>query len=204
VKIIKREICDMKYRILIITIVLLLTSLILNNCTARQNVEVEQIPTSPNAYPGPDDVYHYEYDSRDESGYPISGNQFVQSEDIYQEVIEIPKPSPDTGVVIGKLVMALTNEPYLAPGLYLGRSLNSKDEIEGIPSVLTVSTDTAPKANQSIDGSFVFKDVEPNNYGLFVWSPLSLILVIDNETSHHIEVDVRPGEITDLGTIMIP
>jgi hypothetical protein len=49
----------------------------------------------------------------------------------------------------------------------------------------------------------MFTDIEPGEYRLFLWSPMSLVLIKDVVTSEEIVIFVTAGEITDLGDVVI-
>ena len=139
----------------------------------------------------------------EESGYPIS-DQTGELKDYYPEKLEIPEPNTQTGIVIGRLLLNATDEPYLAPGIYLGKEISNEDTInDSVPSVISISPSSDPLAIQAQDGSFMFTEIEPGEYRLFLWSPMSLVLVKDVMTSEEIVIFVTAGEITDLGDIVI-
>lgn len=123
----------------------------------------------------------------------------------YPKTLTIPTPEKDTGIVFGKLVNSESQEPYLAPMLYLGRYIHPEEEVEGMPRAISLTTEVDPKAIQAQDGTFVFTNVPPGDYGLFIWTPMSLVLVKDSENvkNENVVVIVRGGKLTDLGTIEI-
>jgi hypothetical protein len=102
------------------------------------------------------------------------------------------------------LLYNATDKPYLAPGIYLGKEISNKDSSNSsVPSVISISPSSDPLATQAQDGSFMFTNVEPGEYRLFLWSPMSLVLVKDVNTSEEIIIIVSAGKITDLGDIVI-
>lgn len=150
-------------------------------------------------------IYTPDYSSQTEkkSGYPIS-NQTDELKDYYPEQLEIPQPGTQTGIVVGRLLYNATDKPYLAPGIYLGKEISNKDSSNSsVPSVISISPSSDPLATQAQDGSFMFTNVEPGEYRLFLWSPMSLVLVKDVNTSEEIIIIVSAGKITDLGDIVI-
>jgi hypothetical protein len=123
----------------------------------------------------------------------------------YPKTLIIPTPEQDTGIVFGKLVTSDSQEPYLAPMLYLGSYIHPEEEIEGMPRAFSLTTEVDPKAIQAQDGTFVFTNVPPGDYGLFIWTPMSLVLVKDSKNikNENVVVIVQGGKLTDLGTIEI-
>jgi hypothetical protein len=162
--------------------------------TANVNIIEEPYPVSTPDYsslPG------------EEAGYPVS-DQGGELKDYYPEELVIPEPGPQTGIVIGRMLLNGTNEPYLAPGIYLGKEISNKDASDdSVPAVISISPSSDPLAIQSQDGSFMFTDIEPGEYRLFLWSPMSLVLIKDVVTSEEIVIFVTAGEITDLGDVVI-
>ena len=139
-------------------------------------------------------------------GYPITNDETPDTFKSFPNTLEIPLPNDSSGIVTGKLIIESTNEPFLAPALYLGKIISINDA-NGIrtPVLLGISTDTDPKASQAKDGVFLFLSVEPGEYNLFIWSPMNLFPVDYYSTSEGRNgIIVKPGELTDLGTIIIP
>jgi hypothetical protein len=139
-----------------------------------------------------------------DTGYPIDEAEIKDYYEEYPLSVEIQTPTSDKGVVTGRLVTSANQEPYLAPALYLGNYLQPEEDREDIPQAISIATETDPKAIQAQDGTFVFSNVEPGEYALFIWTPMSLILVsdLDNFQGEKIII-VTAGEILDLGTINI-
>jgi hypothetical protein len=180
---------------------LLIDLISITSCTEKTmqpTVDANNIVTP---YP----IYTPDYSSQTEkkSGYPIS-NQTDELKDYYPEQLEIPQPGTQTGIVVGRLLYNATDKPYLAPGIYLGKEISNKDSSNSsVPSVISISPSSDPLATQAQDGSFMFTNVEPGEYRLFLWSPMSLVLVKDVNTSEEIIIIVSAGKITDLGDIVI-
>lgn len=157
----------------------------------------------PLAYPSSTETTLIENSDID-YGYPINEVQQYEIE-YYPEVVVIPEPEQKTGVVFGRLLSANSNEPYLAPALYLGKLINPEETNENLPKAFSVTSEIAPKALQALNGTFVFTDVDPGPYGLFIWSPMGYFLVNDvtNVEDDQIIVIVTAGEQLDLGDIFV-
>ena len=173
----------------------------ITSCTENTSSPTANVNNIEEPYPilTPD----YSSSPGEESGYPIL-DQTSELKDYYPEELEIPEPGAQTGIVIGRLLLNGTDKPYLAPGIYLGKEISNKDSSNNsIPSVISISPSSDPLAIQAQDGSFMFTDIQPGEYRLFLWSPMSLVLVKDAITSEEIVIFVTASEITDLGDIVI-
>lgn len=156
-------------------------------------------------YPIEDISTDQSFSNNDDSGYPIEYKSSEQEQaEYYVSEIVIPSPEGNLAVVHGTLLTLGDNLPYLAPSLYLGQILKPDDEPESTLILSAISIEEDPIAVQAVDGKFVFIQIPPGEYGLFIWTPMSLFLIEDVETGQPILVDVKPGEILDLGTIHVP
>lgn len=126
---------------------------------------------------------------------PSNENNFLPAQ------IDVPTPEMDNGVIIGKILVQGTNEPYLNSILILGEI--SEANQPGYPPLVGFSVENSPHALQAEDGSFVFTSVKPGNYAIVLWSPLSTFLLSNFQTGETIFITVNPGEITDLGTVYV-
>ena len=176
-----------KYHLLIFLVLFAISA-----CTANE-------PTSEiaDAYPV-DATLDPEVLSGD-SGYPIDSPEAEAH--VLPDDLDIPDPSEGTAVVHGKLVsLSGGNEPYIAPALYLGSILSSERGI----FLGSISVDEDPEGLQASNGEFVFTDVPPGNYGLFIWTPVSAFIINDEKTEEPVVLEVLAGETYDLGTIYVP
>lgn len=158
----------------------------------------------------------------DETGYPIDAITNDSSADMYdaelaypsaeQQIeqggffvpeITIPLPQDGQAVVHGILLTEPDQLPYLAPSLYLGQ-MTVLDDGSGSSMVLSsISVEDDPIAIQSVDGEFVFSNIPPGEYGLFLWTPMSVFLVEDARTGNPVVFEVEAGEVYDLGQVFI-
>lgn len=183
----------------------LILIILLSACKPTQTIlTTEEAPeeTVFSGYPGPDAIPDQQENIED-FGYPA----FEQKPTIeyYPDSIVIPSPKPNTGVVTGRLLLLDTQEPFLAPALYLGEVINNANSGPNLPQVLSVTTGVDPVAVQSQNGIFVFSDINPGEYGIIIWTPMSLLPIRDvNSTENNIIiVKVDAGETTDLGDIFV-
>jgi len=136
--------------------------------------------------------------------YPINTDEKPQN-DYFVSKVTIPTPTADQAVVFGTLLsISQENTPYLAPTLYLGRLIQPDNESENAPMLGSISVDDDPKAEQAINGDFVFTNVSPGEYGLFIWTPVSAFIIEDAKTLQPVSINVQPGELLDLGIIYVP
>jgi hypothetical protein len=184
----------------LVILLLLICWILITSCTEKIPMSTLDINNIASPYP----ISTSDYSSlSEETGYPVS-DQGKELKDYYPEQLEIPQPDDQTGIVIGRLLDNASGEPYLAPGVYLGKEISNKNKSNSsVPSVISLSPSSDPLATQAQDGSFLFTDIEPGEYRLFLWSPMSLVLVKDLKTSEEIIIFVSAGEITDLGDIFI-
>ena len=116
--------------------------------------------------------------------------------------LTIPTPEVDKGIIHGQLLTAdPEGEPYYAT-IYLARTIQSAQE--GYPPIVTFSEDEDPSSVQDKEGRFLFTNIPPGIYALAIWSPVSNIIIVDPDTQNYMLIEVRAGEITDLGAIVIP
>jgi hypothetical protein len=144
-------------------------------------------------------------DSIQDFGYPIEENN---SDNVnLPDTIVIPDPSSESAVVYGRLLsISQNNSPYIAPSLFLGQIISSEngDEKEDEIFLGSISIEDDPQAKQAKNGTFVFTEVPPGSYGLFIWTPVSAFIVEDEDTGKPIILDVQSAEIYDLGNIFVP
>jgi hypothetical protein len=71
--------------------------------------------------------------------------------------------------------------------------------------MIAVSPDSDPRATQDpATGAFVFKDVPPGKYALAIWTPVGDTIIQKPGSDEYLLVEVKAGEITDLGTVLVP
>jgi len=136
-------------------------------------------------------------------GYPVTTN--IPPKNYYPEQVTVPNPVPGTGIIIGRLIQSSNGDPYLAPGIYLGKEIANDSSVVGndTPSIISISPTSDPIAAQAQDGSFVFSNITPGEYRIFIWTPMSLTLLKDANSTADIVIQVIPGQIIDLGNIFI-
>ncbi len=138
-----------------------------------------------------------------DSGYPVDEST-TQSHSVPDDLV-IPTPSDGTAVVHGVLIsLSGDNTPYIAPALYLGTLLTSNNENGNGVYLGSLSIDEDPEGQQASNGKFVFTDVPPGNYGLFIWTPVNAFIIKDERSTELIIIDVNADETYDLGKIFVP
>jgi len=189
----------MKYKRLLLILILVIVNAIVSCSSQEQQLEQGEGYPIADVTTTDSDLYNTD------SGYPIEYQSSEQDQDFfYVSEITIPSPQEDLAVVYGTLLIVDDDLPYLAPSLYLGQILKPDDDPESTLILSSVSIEEDPIAKQSVDGVFVFVDVPPGQYGLFIWTPMSLFLIEDVETDQPIIFEVESGESLDLGTIYVP
>ena len=154
----------------------------------------EPTPIENIAYPG---LYA---DVMEDSAYPV-GNGPVDQNIIIPESIDIPTPSKDSGVVIGRILVEGSREAYLGANLLLGEVVEADQP--GYPPLIGFSEQSNPKAVIAKDGSFLFINVPPGKYGLVMTNLLSTSLIENPETGESLIISVDAGELIDLGELFV-
>jgi hypothetical protein len=119
--------------------------------------------------------------------------------------LRIPTPESSRGTVAGTLNDKFKGVPHANRYIYLAR-VNSMESTTGGEPVYFAELDTAaaPYSQTDVKGQFLFKNVEPGKYAFVEWLPnLEQTLLYDADTNINLSVEVKPGEISDLGTLDI-
>lgn len=120
------------------------------------------------------------------------------------EKITISEPTLGHATVYGKLVsVSQNNSAYIAPSLFLGDLISSTDSENGL-IVGSISIESDPIAQQALNGDFIFVDIAPGNYGLFIWTPASAFIIHDTQTNQPITFIANADEMINLGVIYVP
>ncbi len=153
-----------------------------------------------------------------ETAYPVSldPGPMVSGDDQYPiifsdtlsdlpEFLDIPEPGIGSAVIIGKVLSISAGDlPFLNASLYLGAYIAPNEGGEQSPLLVGISPDNDPLAQRAKDGSFLFTNVPPGPYGLFLYTPMSAFLMTDAKTGEYVNVDVEAGQFIDLGTLYVP
>jgi len=112
----------------------------------------------------------------------------------------LPTPTADTGVVMGKLT---SNDPYALIGLilYLGDIVEADDETH----VAFLDRSRAPLGKfDPATGQFAFAEVPPGSYSLIIYEVETTGRVYLGPSGDVYTIEVRAGEVTDLGAVALP
>jgi hypothetical protein len=155
--------------------------------------------------------------TKDESPFPLSQETLTINESgnlypVFQtgveslpETLEIPVTNSETGIVMGKLLsISNDNKPYINVWLFLGNQIASNEDIKDAPVLVSISPTSDFHASQALDGGFLFTDVIPGKYSLVLWTPMNTSLLRDEETNIYVSVEVKAGELVNLGSIHLP
>ena len=116
--------------------------------------------------------------------------------------LSIPTPESGSGIIVGQLLTpGAGGEPYYT-SIYLARTIDT--DKAGYPPIIAFSENEDPLASQDKTGTFLFENVEPGLYALAIFSPLASTIIQDPDTGDYMLVEVRAGEVLELGVIGIP
>jgi hypothetical protein len=116
--------------------------------------------------------------------------------------LDVPEPAAGTGAVRGRLIAASPSAQMFVAGQVYLAPLNY---IEGEVRIPYFSVDLAADPLEDLrndSGEFAIFDVEPGEYGIVVYTPLTSYAVPGEEEGMRI-IEVVEGEILDLGDIVI-
>jgi len=114
----------------------------------------------------------------------------------------LPTPAAkDRGTVGGVLIRDVSGQPlqpYAEVTLYLASLIVNS---AGTPGLAGLDKATAPKAITDSRGAFAFTDVPPGTYALILDTPLSSFILHQPGTGDAMLIEVKGGEIKDLGEL---
>lgn len=118
-------------------------------------------------------------------------------------VAPYPKPRPGTGAVIGKLELAVLDNPaYGAGDLFLGRLIPAS--VPDAPPVVSFDYNSDPRTVvHEPNGTFAFTNVVPGNYALLIWTP-AIGFVVEKPEGGLVVVVIEMDKTIDLGIIRLP
>jgi hypothetical protein len=184
-------------RVIITALIPVILSLIA--CTKEVNITSTDEPfENGTAYPLSSEPIQSE---QNEEKYPISFDDTFSN---LPEMLTIPEPKADSAIVTGQVLsISEGDKPFLNASLYLGAYISPNEGGENAPQLVGISPGIDPMAQQAQDGTFVFADVPPGSYGLFIYTPMSAFLMTDAKTGEYVNVKVEAGQLIDLGTLYV-
>lgn len=112
----------------------------------------------------------------------------------------VPTPDLDTAVITGRILHAKSGKPLPGQRIYLGEILPMEPE----PAYLvTLQVESSPHTTTDLDGWFVFEGILPGTYPVIVWTPFKSEVVLDEEGEKELRLEVREGELIELGEILV-
>jgi len=133
----------------------------------------------------------------------INVNKEISTKPTSEINFVIPTPEANTGVVFGKILNSIYDEPVTGIP-YLVKNLSSGNP--EIPPTISFSYQSDPRAIFNLEtGDFYFKDIEPaENYVIIlVDGPGSIIVIREDNSEYPLMIEVQPDESIDLGTITL-
>lgn len=151
---------------------------------------------SEDAYPGPATP------EESSPGYP---GPDPEQEELLPEPpdpdVELPAPEGETSTLGGVLVQRVGEEgflPFSPHELILAEMVYTTD---GEPAFISYD-EGSPRAETFDTGIFIFRQVPPGTYGLIANLAVTEF-ALKNEAQEEILITVEPGEVVDLGRIMV-
>ena len=117
----------------------------------------------------------------------------------------VPTPENGRGTVSAIIYNEFLNQPYADRYIYLGRISEMQSAVGGAPiPFIELDVQADPFGHTDENGHLIISDVAPGKYGLVLWAPnLQQVALVDPKTNFNIFVEIKPGEISDLGTIQV-
>jgi hypothetical protein len=139
------------------------------------------------------------------SSYPAPGsNELTVPPHTAPEAFSMPEPAKEKAVITGLLYhkpddgsdyRSLPNTV-----IFLGKVIQAND---GIHRIGSLNKDEDPSYTTHADGRFVFTDVEPGTFTLFLYDGLGVYVIKDPNTNTDILLTLNIGDAIDLGIIKV-
>ncbi len=116
--------------------------------------------------------------------------------------VERPEPvtSETTGAAVGQVLIAGAEGVRPATQVYVALAALIADK-EGVPRVAGYDAAAAPRELTLEDGSFVISDVPTGTYGIILDAVLTSVLLNEPGTERSLLIEIKAGEVTDVGTL---
>jgi hypothetical protein len=114
--------------------------------------------------------------------------------------VTFPTPSPQKGVIIGRLISSTDQLPIKNHLIYLGEYLYLTP---GPDYLITLQIRNSDHVSTNEQGIFIFTDVEPAQYPMILWTPGQSLVVPEKDSQNELLVDVQAGKTTDLGDLFV-
>ncbi len=105
-------------------------------------------------------------------------------------------PGPDQGAITGQLIDDRNSQPAAQTAVYLEHSVD-----HNVPPVLYGPLNNQPLTTTDNHGNFTFNHIPPGEYVLIIYSPMD-IWYYQKPDGKAILIEVKPGEVVDLGQIV--
>ncbi len=109
-----------------------------------------------------------------------------------------PEVSAEKGALRIVLTYSQNGDPVRSQNLYLAELRPLQGGTEGA-YVPVLDTNTASNAESTLTGEVVMSLVTPGKYALAILTPAGAQIVIDSESNRELTLDIKAGEVTDLG-----
>lgn len=116
------------------------------------------------------------------------------------DVNQAPSDS-QAGNISGKLIYIKEDGsriPFNNADLYLGELIGNEQNPQAMASM---SRQTAPKSNTDANGNFIFQNVKPGNYTLWIDTPRGAIMLNAPTDGKNFVFQSTAGKVTNLGDL---
>ncbi len=114
--------------------------------------------------------------------------------------LDLPIPPEGLATIGGSIIDATTRQARPESLIYLGKWVHTD---QGLP-VVSLDRQLAPVYVIEPNGRFLFQNIDPGEYALVFFTPDYSFLLEDEETGESIKLEVKPGDIIDLGQFELP
>ncbi len=113
--------------------------------------------------------------------------------------LDLPVPPEGLATIGGSVIDGITRQARPESLVYLGKWVYTD---QGLP-VISLDRQIAPVDVVKPNGEFIFQNVDPGEYAIVFFTPDYSFLLEDEETEESIKLDVNPGDMIDVGKIIL-
>ncbi|MEM4217083.1 MAG: hypothetical protein QXZ09_03585 [Candidatus Methanomethylicaceae archaeon] len=116
---------------------------------------------------------------------------------------DLPEPEDGKAIITGRLWSATSGEPLSKVVVRLAEVYYQNNEPKSMIGIYVLDNAFSPSAITDVNGLFVFTNVEPRDYVLFIGDVAIKHVVVTREDGKPQVWTVRAGEIVNLGDLRV-